>query len=145
MARSSVEGVPELLRKFDQLKAETRQKALRTPIRRAANLVAEEAAGRIPVGSRLHRTYRGALVAPGYARRSIKVVTYLNRRTGGAGAMIGVSAQAFYAVQFVELERGKSTARGRPWLRPAFDDTTDAQIAEFIAAFRRTIRRLTKK
>lgn len=145
MARKAVEGVPELLRKFDQLAAETRQKALRTPIRRAAKVVADEAAGRIPVGSIAHRTYDGSLVAPGFARRSIKVVTYINRRTGAVGAMVGVASRAYYAVQFVELERGKSTARGRPWLRPAFDETTDKQVAEFIAAFRRTVRRLVRK
>lgn len=141
----AVEGVAELLRKFDTLATMGKEKALRAAVRSAGNVVAKEAAGRIPVGSRAHRTYRGNLVTPGHARRSIKVVTYVNRRTGAVGAMVGVRASAFYAVQFVELERGKSTTRGRPWLRPAFDDTTDKQIAEFVRSFRRVINKVSKR
>lgn len=140
----SVLGVKELLRKFDQLKVAGKEKALRAAVRGAANVVAKEAKQRIPVGSIAHRTYRKVLVSPGFARRSIKVQTYVNRRTGAVGAMVGVRAQAFYAVQFVELERGKSKQRGKPWLRPAFDATTEKQMSEFHRAFLRVINKVRR-
>lgn len=140
----TVLGIKELLRKFDQLKTAGKEKVLRASVRGAANVVAKEAKQRIPVGSIAHRTYRKNLVSPGFARRSIKVQTYVNRRTGAVGAVVGVRAQAFYAVQFVELERGKSKQRGRPWLRPAFDATTEKQISEFNRAFLRVINKVAR-
>lgn len=140
----TVLGVKELLRKFDQLKVAGKEKALRAAVRGAANVVAKEAKQRIPVGSISHRTYRKVLVSPGFARRSIKVQTYVNRRTGAVGALVGVRAQAFYAVQFVELERGKSKQRGKPWLRPAFEATGDKQISEFHRAFLRIINKVAR-
>lgn len=141
---SEVLGVKELLRKFEQLKTAGKEKALRAAVRGAANVVAKEAKQRIPVGLTPHRTYRKVLVSPGFARRSIKVQTYVNRRTGAVGAVVGVRAQAFYAVQFVELERGKSKSRGRPWLRPAFDATTEKQMSEFHRAFLRIITKVAR-
>lgn len=141
---TQVVGAKELLRKFDKLKVAGKEKVLRAAVRSAANVVAKEAKQRIPVGSVEHRTYRKVLVSPGFARRSIKVQTYVNKRTGAVGALVGVRAQAFYAVQFVELERGKSKVKGKPWLRPAFDATTEKQISEFNRAFLRVINKVAR-
>jgi HK97 gp10 family phage protein len=142
---AQIEGVKELMRKFDQLKGMAQAKVLMAAARSAGNVIAKEAKARIPVGSIAHRTYRKVLVSPGFARRSIVVKTYANKRTGAVGAVVGVRAQAFYAVNFIELERGKSTARGKPWLRPAFEATTDKQISEFHRAFMRVINRVARK
>jgi HK97 gp10 family phage protein len=155
----AVDGVKELLKKFDRLNTAGKTKVLRAASRAAGATVAKDARSRIPVGSQAHRTlnYRkigdrgkglgaaGILVTPGHARRSIKVATYVNRSTGAVGAVVGVRSSAWYAVQFVELEKGKSTRRGRPWLRPAFDATRAKQISEFERRFRAVINKALKK
>lgn len=158
----SVLGVKELLRKFEQLKTAGKEKALRAAVRGAANVVVKEAKARIPVGSIPHRVggrkalkakrnraareaKQGVLVSPGFARRSIVARTYTDKKTGRVGAVIGVRALAFYAVQFVEMERGKSKVKGRPWLRPAFEASESRMISEFHRAFQRVIQRLKTK
>jgi len=138
-----MDGYKELMRKFDKLNAAGQAKALRAGVRAGGNVVKKEARSRIPVGDKAHRTYRGNLVAPGFARRSIKVYTFVDKRKGTVYALVGVRAQAFYAVQFVELERGKSNRKGKPWLRPAFDSTTGKQVSEVGRRLKETIRRLT--
>lgn len=157
----TVLGVKELLRKFDQLKVAGKEKALRAAVRGAANVVVKEAKARIPVGSIPHRVggrkalkatrnraardrVQGVLVSPGFARRSIIARTYTDKKTGRVGAVIGVRAKAFYAVQFVEMERGKSKVKGKPWLRPAFDATEEKQISEFHRAFLRIINKVSR-
>ena len=136
-------GVKELMKKFDQLKAAGKEKVMRAAVRSAANAVAKEARQRIPVGSIAHRTYRKNLVSPGFAKRSIRVLTYVDKRNGRVGALVGVRAQAYYALNFVELERGKSKVKGKPWLRPAYEATAEKQISEFNRAFLRVINKVS--
>lgn len=139
-----IEGVKALLRKLDKLDGPDMKRALRSSVRAAGRVVAKQAAANIPVGSEPHTTYKGVLVAPGFAKRSIKVVTTFNRQTGRLEASIGVRAQAYYAVQFVELEVGKSSSRGRPWLRPAFEQTENKQLAEFNKALGKAIAKIAR-
>lgn len=142
---SGVIGTKELLRKFNELQAEAKLKVLRAAARKGGNIIAKEAKARIPVGSEPHRTYRKVLVAAGFAKRSIVVRTYINKRNGRVGAVVGVRAQAFYAVQFVELERGKSSARGKPWLVPAFNATLQQQQDGYKVEMLRVIQRVSRK
>lgn len=82
----------------------------------------------IPVGVDAHQTIKGRTVAPGFARRSIRVISKIDRKSGGqrAYALLGVRKEAFYAVQFVEL--GTSKMPAQPWLRPAFAASKDPAI-----------------
>lgn len=93
----------------------------------AALPVLQKARELIPVGVDQHRTYKGRTVAPGFAKRSIRVVARLNKDKTGASASVGVAAEAFYAVQFVELGTAKMPAQ--PWLRPAYQSTRQAQLS----------------
>jgi HK97 gp10 family phage protein len=133
-----------LLRQLRQLQNSVQARAVRNALGAAARIVAKRARQTIPVGTQAHRTYRGVLVAPGFARRSVVVRTSINRRTGRITAVVGVRAQAFYATQFVELERGNSSRTGRPWLRPAFEETQPQQIAAIDRALARAILRAVK-
>lgn len=142
---SGVDGVKELLRKFDELSTIGKEKALRAAVRGAVAPIVKQAKATIPVGTVAHRTYRNVLVSPGFARRSIVAKTFVDRRRGSVAAVVGVRAQAFYAVQFVELERGKSRDKGKPWLRPAFESTEQQQIDAFSKSLMRVINRIRKK
>ena len=60
-----------------------------------------------------------------------------------AAAIIGVRAEAFYAVSFVEI--GTSKMGRRPWLRPAFYSTRDAQQEALAASLHKSILKAAKK
>ena len=70
----------------------------------------------IPVGKVAHKTYKGRLVAPGFAKRNVKRRSW--GKNGRAGVIIGVAAEAFYAVQFVDRGTKKMTARN--WFKKRF-------------------------
>ncbi len=95
---------------------------MREPLKRARQL--------IPVGVDAHVVGRwkgkGRVVAPGFAKRSIRVITKVAKGGQMAYALLGVRAEAYYAVQFVEL--GTSKMAAQPWLRPAFLGSKDPQL-----------------
>lgn len=70
------------------------------------------------------KTYKGRLVAPGFARRSVAIRTSLARTRDFVKVALGVRREAFYAVQFIEL--GTSKIPKRPWLEPAFRGAVQA-------------------
>lgn len=139
----SLEGFAELDRQLAELGAAVTGSALRAAVRAGGNVVKKDAQARIPVGTEMHKTYKGRLVAPGFAKRSVRVVTKMSRDRQKASAAIGVRAEAFYAAQFLEL--GTSRMAARPWLRPAHHATQDAQIEAMGKAMKRTILRAAKK
>lgn len=137
-----LEGVAELTRKLDQLGRLEDGKALRAGVRAGGRVVVKKAKELIPKGVDAHRTYRGRLVAPGFASRSIRAITVLSKDKQKASAVIGVRLEAFYAVQFVEL--GTSKMAKQPWLKPAFDSTLDAQQEALASSLRKTIDKVAK-
>lgn len=120
-------GFDDLAKKLQTLSSDDEiGKILRPAVRSAMNDAKKRAAGLIPQGIDPHRTYKGRLVAPGFARRSLRVISKLDKTKHKASAVLGVRAEAFYAVQFVEL--GTSKMPARPWLRPAFAASTDPAV-----------------
>lgn len=97
----------------------------------------------IPEGIDEHKTYKGRLVAPGFAKRSIRVVARLDKKRGSAYAVLGVLSEAFYAVQFVEL--GTSKMRAQPWLRPAFAASKDPNIRKIADGMREWVISIAQK
>ena len=96
MSEAELAGVKELTSKLNELGAKLGAKALRkaallsmTPVVRAARL-------RAPVGTEAHRTYKGNLVAPGFAKRSVRKDAKIV--DGKAVARVGVKPEAFYAL-----------------------------------------------
>lgn len=141
MATAEVIGVPALIRKLNALDAKTGAKVLRQATMAAAKPVVDEAKIRIPVGDTVHRTYKGNLVGPGFAKRSIKRVSKIIG--GTVHVMIGVKREAFYATQFVEL--GVEHAAAKPWLVPAFENNKDKIEARLIEVLRRKILQVAKQ
>lgn len=126
-------GVAELMRKLGDLGALDDGKVIRNATRAAGRVVADRARALIPKGTIEHRTYKGRLVAPGFASRSIRYIASLSKDKQKATVVVGVRSEAFYAVQFVEL--GTSKMERQPWLRPAFQSTTEQQqtaIADYL-------------
>lgn len=107
--------------------------AMRTVVKKKAEAL-------IPEGDEPHRTYKGRLVAPGFAKRSLRVKTYVSKDGQKAGAVLGVKKEAFYAVQFIEL--GTAYVPAKPWLVPAFESTQREALAKLIFAMQRRYRKI---
>ena len=119
------------------------RKALGAAARAGIKPALDRAKATIPVGEVAHRTYKGRLVAPGFASRNVFVKVNLSRDKQAAFARLGVAREAFYAVQFVEL--GTSKLPKQPWLVPAFESTQDAQQAALGKSLGKAITRIAKK
>lgn len=129
MAKSQFLGFDELAKKLSTLTSDEEiGKALSQAVRAALAEVVKDARSRIPVGTEAHRTYKGRLVAPGYARRSIRTLVRKDKTNHKVTGLVGVRAEAYYALQFVEL--GTSKMAAQPWLRPAFEASKDPAISQ---------------
>lgn len=140
----ALEGVAALIRKLDALGKLEDGKALRAAVRAGIKPAEVKAKALIPenVDKQLHRTYKGRLVAPGFARRSIRSITKLDKSKQKASAALGVRKEAFYAVQFVE--RGTARHAAQRWLQPAFESTQREQQQALADSLRKSVLKAAK-
>lgn len=128
---SSLEGVADLTAKLRALaspkeQAATLRAAVRTPMREVMRLAKVNIA-RVSPGQRpLHRTYKGRIVSAGFAARNVRMIVKMSKDKQKAQAILGVRAEAFYALQFLEL--GTAKIASRPWLQPAFSQSRDQVV-----------------
>jgi len=140
---SAVEGVEKLGKQLRNLGRLAEGRILRAAARAGIQPALARAKALIPVGVDEHRTYKGRDVRPGFARKSVRAIVAVNRDKTVATAVLGVRAEAFYAVQFVELGTSKTPAQ--PWLRPAFQSSEQSAISEFSATLRTSITEEARK
>ncbi len=138
-SRAGLTGVAQLNAQLAALGEATRKRALRAAVRAAGNVVVRAARTKAPVGTEPHKTYKGRLVAPGFAKRSVRQVVRLNREGDTASAAIGVRAEAFYATQFVEVGMPSRGIPAQPWLRPALAESQEAAEAALAASLRKSL------
>ncbi len=119
-------------------------KVLRKVVRAAFKPTYQAALVAIPVGTVMHRTYRGRIVAPGFAKSTLKLKTSVSKDKQMARATIGVGAEAFYVMQFVELF-GQYGQPPRPWLRPVFYGHRGEQQALLASGLKKEILRIAAK
>lgn len=144
-----ISGIKQTLAKFDALDAATSVKVLRRAVARAVKPVAELMKQRVPKGTKAHKTYKGYTVYPGFASRSIRAITKVDKKTGQAVARLGVRKEAYYAIQFYDLgpytitKRRQSAGKGkrrtiavkaytlrpRPWFRSTFSSNASRMVA----------------
>lgn len=140
-----LEGVKALSAQLDNLKKGLDVKVMRAAVRAGIKPAFERAAQTIPIGKDVHRTYKGRLVAPGFSKRSLRIVTKVTKSGGvyNVSAALGVRREAFYAVLFTEL--GTSKIPAHPWLRPALRNTQAAQQAALADRLKKRIEALARK
>jgi len=114
-----VKGLAELDRRLAALGGALGQKVLRNAARAAMTPVLKAARAAAPKGTEAHRTYKGRLVAPGFASRNLRVITYRNRQTGKVGALLGVRKEAYYAIHYWVY--GAYGRKRKDWLTPVFE------------------------
>jgi len=135
-------GAAFLIKKLQALGALDGGQIIRAAIRVGMNEAKKLAAQKIHVGKRMHRTYKGRLVAPGFGQRSLRVVVTQKTDSGLPAALLGVRKEAYYQSQF--LERGTSKMRAYPWLRSAFYNSQDAQKRAIVAYLQKRLLKIAK-
>lgn len=143
-----VEGTKELTEKLRELASPKEQAAtLRAAVREPMKNVMQQAVANIsrfsPGKRPLHRTYKGRLVSAGFAMRSVRMIVKLSKDKQMAQSILGVRAEAFYALQFFEL--GTAKIAKQPWLMPAFFGSRDASVAKVGEVMKARIERIAKK
>lgn len=114
-------GSADAIAKLQALGALDDGKIVRGTVRAGMNETLKVARTKIPVGHRLHRTYKGRLVAPGFGKSSLRIVTTTKTDDGLQAALLSVSKEAYYETQF--LEWGTKKIRGLHWLLQSFNQT----------------------
>jgi HK97 gp10 family phage protein len=117
-------------------------KVLRSSLRFAMTPSKKAAAAKAPVGTQMHKTYKGRMVAPGFLSRNLQVAV-TKVRNGKAAALLGPRKEAYYGTQF--LERGTSKISPAPWLEPAFEATKGIALQRFAAKLAQNIEKERKK
>ena len=123
----ALQGVAKLVQTLKAIGGLDDGKVLRAAVRAGMQPALASARARIPVSLKAHKVYTGRRVDPGFAKKSLRVITTITPDKTRASALLGTRKEAFYAVQFVEL--GTSRAAAHPWLRPAFHATSNEQKA----------------
>lgn len=137
-------GFDDLAAKINALKdPDEVGKVLRKAVRQGMGEVKKRAESLIPQGVDAHRTYKGRLVAPGFARRSIRLITKVDKSKQKVSAILGVRAEAFYALNFIEL--GTSKMPAQPWLRPAFAASADPAISQIAVGMKEWVEGIAAK
>lgn len=145
---AQLEGFADLTAKLKELaspkeQAATLRAAVRVPMRDVMSK-AQTNIARISPGERaIHRTYKGRLVTRGFAMRSIRMAVRMHPSKTQAYAVLGVLAEAFYALQFFEL--GTATIPSQPWLQPAFNSSLDPMVKGVGNEMKKRIERIAKK
>ena len=158
-------GVRELTAKLSKLEGKVRLKALRSVLFKATTPVVRIMKTKVPVASRAARTYKGRLVSPGFAKRSIKRLTgkkFLAQ--GKLSIAIGVAGEAWYAVHLLDqgpytiTERRMSTGpsqrtkikvkpytlRRQPWFQSTFIANESQMLGAIKTNLKQTIERIAR-
>lgn len=112
-------GSRELQIKLDKLDGKLAVKAMRNVLFAASKAAVAEMKSKVPIGTEGHRTYKKRLVVPTFAKRSIKRISgkkFLSQ--GRLSVAIGVKAEAFYAIQFLDEKSHHITERNGKMIKP---------------------------
>ncbi len=135
-------GLKELNQKLAKLGPEIEKKALKSGIAKASTLAVRNIRSAAPVGKVYHKTYRDRIVSPGFLKRSIAKRTRF--RQGVATAFIGVKAEAFYGVTFLEKGKPSQIAKYKGWFTKAFERSEDQMLGKFSEEVNKTIDKVRK-
>lgn len=133
-------GAAECIQKLQALGALDGGSIARGAVHAGMTEVLKLAQAKIPVGTRIHRTYKGRLVAPGFGRSSLRIVTTTKTNDGLIAALLSVRAEAYYETRF--LEKGTRKIRGVHWLLQSFNQAQDAMKGATVAYLQKKVLKL---
>lgn len=160
MSESELAGVRDLMKKLNRLGSELEAKTMKAVVGQAMTPARRQAKLTVPVGTKIHKTYKGRWVPPGFAKASIRVKTRIEE--GMAIAVMGVKKEAYYAVQFLERGIGPVTERtyfspkrttqlkkpysikGRGWLEASLVDNYSTVLTRLRDRLRARVKKATQ-
>lgn len=125
--KNPLEGVAALTKQLEALKSLDDGKAMKRCVKAGIQEVYKAARDEIPIYKYAHRlapTYGSQLVAPGFARDNLRVISTINAAKNVASGILGVRKRAFYAVSFVN--HGTSKQPANPFMQRALFKARDA-------------------
>jgi len=141
--RSSLEGVAALTKQLNELSSLEEGRALKRAARVGIKQTFLRSESLITVGTRAFRTYRGLLVAPGFAKASLRIISTINREKNIASGILGVRKEAYYAVSF--LERGTRKMPAQPWIRRALSEARTQSEEAFRDSIKDAVEKAARK
>lgn len=152
----TLHGVKDLERKLTAMgKGKKLSSVLRSAVRAGMNPVRAAAASALVAspasGFKYHRTYHGHMsykgnwLLPGFAKRHVKIETFISRDKQAAKAIVGPVKEAFYASQWVELGMQSKGYPANPWLRPALHSNAGRALDAVSKAIARRLVQLAKQ
>jgi len=151
---TGLHGTKELSTKLSRLGSSLGTKTLRSAALKSTTPVVRKMRNKAPVGNEAHRTFKGRLVAPGFLKRSIRKKSRIDRATGKVSVVIGVLAEAFYGIAFLDkgvnvTSRGKRsikpyTIRGRNWFKSVFIQNRNVIESTMIKKLKESIDKVTR-
>jgi HK97 gp10 family phage protein len=140
---SQLEGVRETYAQIRALGEVQETRVLRSAVREAGKPILREMVSRAPVGALMHRTYKGRFVAPGFLRRSLRMVVTRIKKTGSIAAIFGARKEAFYGPQFVE--RGTVKQRAQEFMVAAIESQQEQALQRFADTMRKRLASIAKR
>jgi hypothetical protein len=150
---SELFGMRELQIKLDKLDDKLAVKSMRSVLFKALTPVVREMKSKVPIGTEAHRTYKKRLVVPTFAWRGIKRITgkkFLSQ--GRLSVAVGVKAEAFYAIQFLDDRSHHITERSGKRIKPYntirrrwFTAVFDAHERQMVSSIQATLESEIKK
>lgn len=135
-------GSADLIEKLQALGELDDGKIARGTVRAGMNETLKIARTKIPVGHRLHKTYKGRHVAPGFGKSSLRIVTTTKTDDGLVAALLGVRKEAFYETRY--LERGTRKIEAKHWLLQSFDQGHDPMERAMVAYLQKRLLKIAK-
>lgn len=100
---SELEGFKELSKKLSELGSGLGGKTLRQSAMSATTPTVKKIKNALPEGEQPHKTFKGRIVAPGFAKRNVARKSKISRDKRTVYVFIGVKPEAYYAVAFLEI------------------------------------------
>tara|TARA_R100000541_G_scaffold243_1_gene907 strand:- start:3978 stop:4412 length:435 start_codon:yes stop_codon:yes gene_type:complete len=142
-----VEGLADTQKKLKALSGKLGWAAMSKGLAASARPMRAAAKKNAPVGTESHRTYRGNLVSPGFAKQSVVLVRFKKKYNSTALVAVGVKKSAYYAAAFVEsgwTHRSGTRVPAQPWLIKAYDQTIGMVPSTFVKSFRKMVLKAQK-
>jgi hypothetical protein len=133
-------GAADCIAKLQTLGALDNGKIALGAVRAGMNATLKIAQTKIPVGHRVHKTYKGRVVAPGFGKSTLRIVATTKTDDGLPAALLSVGKEAYYETQF--LEWGTKKIRGTHWLLQSFQQAQDSMKQGTVAYLQNQILKL---